>query len=489
MPLSPQANAIVEDFGRQPGVLPEHEQNLRRAIDRSPALMDEVNRAVKDGGLEHFQLMTDPNPNIAGQYDPETRTVEVQPFAIDNSNDPTYQSAREGLTNTLGHEVQHALNAKRIEQAQQTFEKDLVQVATSPQHDHDYTKSIGNMKKENMRDEASGQISGWNADVSAARKEFADAKHAPPTLEDIYKRNGNDASNFIDKGVDANGKSTYTLKSNIHLNPDLSMPLDDRNVEGITQNILTDRRLAMGPSGTSEYGNWYGVGLVGDAIKAERAYNHDKPAGQRPGMSINLAELGLDRKTLEQNGLELGADRSPMPFSDKSTNPPTQSHFHDTRDNHQYAPDPQKQNRGATQLNDPSHPDHGMYQQARGHVHELDRQLGRTPDQHSDNLAAATAVSARADGLSRIDQVALSQDGSRLFAVQTPPGMRDHFFDKQTSVPTAAAHTSMEQSSAQWPQAMDKYQQHEQTQAHSQAQAQQQQAQQQSGPVHSMGGR
>ena len=59
-----------------------------------------------------------------------------------------------------------------------------------------------------------------------------------------------------------------------------------------------------------------------------------------------------------------------------------------------------------------------MFQQARGHVQALDRQLGRTPDQHTDNIASAVTVSARADGLSRIDQVALSQDGSKLFAVQ-----------------------------------------------------------------------
>ena len=50
----------------------------------------------------------------------------------------------------------------------------------------------------------------------------------------------------------------------------------------------------------------------------------------------------------------------------------------------------------------------------------------------------------------------------------------------------------MEQSAAQWPQAMDKYQQHEQAQGHAQAQAQQQsqaQAQQPSGPVQQIGGR
>lgn len=496
MPLSPEANAIVTDFGKQPGVLPEYEQNLRHAIDRSPALMDEVNRAVKEGRLEHIQLL-DAHANASGQYLPGDRAMQIKPGALSNeptdpqarANDP-YQDDRKSLTNTLGHEVQHALNAERIEQAERTFESDIQRVASSPQRDHDYTQPIGKMVKENLRDEAGGQISGWNADVSAAQKEFAEAKRGPLTLGDLYQRNVSDAQNFIDVGTDKDGKPTYTLKPNLELNPDLSMPLTDRNVEGITKNLLTDPHLGLGPSGTSEYRNYYGAGLVSEAVKAERAYAVGRPAGDRAEMSVNLAELGMNRRTLEENGLALGVDRSPMPFLDKSTNPPTASHFHDTRDTFQYVADPQKQ--GPTRLDDPSHPDHGMFQQARGHVQALDRQLGRTPDQHTDNIASAVTVSARADGLSRIDQVALSQDGSKLFAVQTPPGSRDHFFDKVTSVPTAAANTSMEQSAAQWPQAMDKYQQHEQAQGHAQAQAQQQsqaQAQQPSGPVQQIGGR
>jgi hypothetical protein len=498
MPLSPQANAIVEDFGRQPGVLPEYEQNLRHAIDRSPVLMDEVNRAVKEGSLQHFEL-TPPDTNASGMYLSDTRTVQVQPSALANANpalgdqDDAARASRESLTNTMAHEVQHALNAKRIEQAQQTFEKDVEQVASSPQRDHDYTRAIGKMSHENMRDEASGQISGWNADVSAARKEFAGTKHTL-TLEDIYQRNGSDAANFIDVGHREDGTKTYSLKPNLELNPDLSMPLSDRNVQGITKDLLSDPALGLGPRQNSNYPNYYGAGLVSEAVKAERAYAAGRPAGDRSEMSVNLTELGMNRKSLEENGLSLGVDRSPMPFVDKSTNPPTRSQFHDTRESFEYTPDPKKQGHDAMRLDNPSHPDHGLFQQARGHVHALDRQLGRAPDQHSDNLASAVTVSARADGLSRIDQVALSQDGSKLFAVQTPPGMRDHFFDKQTSVPTAAANTSMEQSASQWPQAMDKYQQHEQAQGQQQAQAQQQQqaqaqGQQQSAPVQQIGGR
>jgi peptidoglycan hydrolase-like protein with peptidoglycan-binding domain len=123
-------------------------------------------------------------------------------------------------------------------------------------------------------------------------------------------------------------------------------------------------------------------------------------------------------------------------------------------------------------LDDPAHPDHSLFEQAREHVYRLDQQVGRVPDQRSDNLAAALAVSARADGLQRIDQVALDDGASKLWAAQRPPGARDHFWDKLTNVEVAkAVATPIEQSSAQWPQAV-RQQAEAQEQARAQTEAQ-----------------
>lgn len=126
-----------------------------------------------------------------------------------------------------------------------------------------------------------------------------------------------------------------------------------------------------------------------------------------------------------------------------------------------------------TRLDDPAHPDNAFYLRTRDLVHQLDQQHGRTPDQRSDQLAAALTVQARADGLQRIDQVALNQDASAIWGAQRPPGARDHFFDKVCNVGTLQAmNTPMEQSGAQWPQAMQQFEQQR-------GQAQQQQQQQQ----------
>ncbi len=95
-------------------------------------------------------------------------------------------------------------------------------------------------------------------------------------------------------------------------------------------------------------------------------------------------------------------------------------------------------------LNDASHPDHALYQQALRGVHLLDAQQQRTPDQHSENLAASLVVAARRDGMSRIDHVVLSDDGSRTFAVQ---GDMKSLFKQVANVQTQlAVGTAMEQS-------------------------------------------
>jgi peptidoglycan hydrolase-like protein with peptidoglycan-binding domain len=115
-------------------------------------------------------------------------------------------------------------------------------------------------------------------------------------------------------------------------------------------------------------------------------------------------------------------------------------------------------------LNDSRHPDHEFFQHVRGHVVELDKTLGRAPDHYTDNIASALAVQARADGMDRIDQIALSKDGSALWARQTPPGRTDHIFDLQTKVPTADATTPLDQTAAKWPDAMEQFRAYEQEQ-------------------------
>lgn len=116
-------------------------------------------------------------------------------------------------------------------------------------------------------------------------------------------------------------------------------------------------------------------------------------------------------------------------------------------------------------LDDSAHPDHGLFTSTLGLVHDLDRRHGREPDERSANAAGALVVSARSNGLCRIDQIELSDDASRIWAVERPPGIRDHFFDRHSSLPTMQAlSTPMELSAERWPAAMGQFESTQQQQ-------------------------
>ncbi|WP_458070045.1 XVIPCD domain-containing protein [Rhodanobacter sp. BL-MT-08] len=100
----------------------------------------------------------------------------------------------------------------------------------------------------------------------------------------------------------------------------------------------------------------------------------------------------------------------------------------------------------APNLTDPKNPDHALYEQARSAVHKLDASIGRTPDLQSDQLAASLVVSAKHQGMTAIDTVVLSEDGSHAFAVQ---GRHDSPLRQIAFVPTAeAVNTPLDKSSA-----------------------------------------
>ena len=97
-------------------------------------------------------------------------------------------------------------------------------------------------------------------------------------------------------------------------------------------------------------------------------------------------------------------------------------------------------------LSDARHPDHGMFQQAVRGLEQLDNSAFRSR-QELENAAAATVFEAKASGLTRIDSVVASTNGTGLFAVQgrmeDPSHSRVHLDKAQ------AAHQPIEKSTVQ----------------------------------------
>ena len=126
----------------------------------------------------------------------------------------------------------------------------------------------------------------------------------------------------------------------------------------------------------------------------------------------------------------------------------------------------------APRLDQAGHPDNAMFNQALQGVHKLDAAHGRTPDQASGNLAAALVVAAKNDRMTDINHVALSNDGSRAFAVQ---GELNSPFKQITEVSTQHAMATPVEKSTQVLQQTD---QQQRGQAQAQSPAQQEQPQQ-----------
>ncbi|GAA0909086.1 hypothetical protein GCM10009552_19250 [Rothia nasimurium] len=90
--------------------------------------------------------------------------------------------------------------------------------------------------------------------------------------------------------------------------------------------------------------------------------------------------------------------------------------------------------------------DLALLEQARTGVHAVDAQHGRKSDQLSENLAGSLAAAAKRDGLTRIDHVVLSDDASKVYAVQ---GDMNSPHKRMAEVQTAqAVNTPLEQSKA-----------------------------------------
>ncbi|RDZ28733.1 XVIPCD domain-containing protein [Lysobacter silvisoli] len=98
-------------------------------------------------------------------------------------------------------------------------------------------------------------------------------------------------------------------------------------------------------------------------------------------------------------------------------------------------------------LSNPQHPDHGMYQQAVQGLEKLGANAGFKNHAELERAAATLTFEAKVGGLKQIDHVALSTNGTGLFAVQgslTDPGHQRAHVDK-----AQAAAQPLEQSTFQ----------------------------------------
>lgn len=493
--LSPQAQAIVVAFGQQPGVTPDHLSNLQAAINASPALTDQINDAVAHGHLKAIVPLT--NPNAGGEYDPGNQAMRL-PLSRLTTPPPGPSQARSAqenageITFVLGHELQHGLNRVATKQAYTDFVDDVRQIAKNNPPPRDYTGPAAALLMQNRRDEAGAEIAGWNAIVSRVKSANP---NSTPGLQDIYETQPGRMRDFVDKVG-----NTYTLKPGLQINPDQTLSATPHNIEEMGRNYFDKAATAanLGALGNSDYVNYYGRAPVSFIAQTERYYHPPQQGVIAPQMGLDLAQLRLNEKLLEENGIDLGQHQQPLPYYDLANQPPTAHLFQHTKSTHQHVSPIAAEILEAEIRHGPAQvsparrtndADQNLLEKLRSEVRRLDQSAGKPWDDASERLSASALLMAKENGFTAEDdlRLAFNQPGGRHAGGE----MLHLFRDGPNASPDPAANRAyMATADALSTPAAERYQQVDalaQTQAQAQQVAQQQamaqDASSRSGPI------
>ncbi|TKR33901.1 hypothetical protein FCE95_06420 [Luteimonas gilva] len=323
--LSKESIELINRFGRQPGVEPEQAAALETIICSSDVLARLLNLAVSIGCIKHISLLPQ-GAHAGGQYVSSDDSIRIELGALKRPYDAIF---------LLGHEIQHSLNKSSLEEAIERFRISVSSISRSTLPVHDYTEAIDGLISAHRYDEAKAEIAGWNALVASVRE-----KNPSAELSDVYVAAPYRAADFVDFSGEHPRNYSYTPKSNITLNTDLSLEATKPNIEAMGKNFFDAPELAkIGDLGKSNYATYYGVEALEFCIAQERA--NAKLFGEKPKMRVDLDRLGLSEKLLEEEGLNLGRSKVPQPYYDTDLSPAGLRYFDHTqggRYDHQYVP-------------------------------------------------------------------------------------------------------------------------------------------------------
>jgi hypothetical protein len=299
---------------------PDAGKALRKLIDETPALKNNLLESIEKGNLERIEALPPDTPKgISGFY---ARKDGVAPGGAEVKENSIYlsltmledagDSAKKANSARLivTHESEHALSKQEKLKADQDFEDKLTAIAKGPPP-HDYTNALKEKGDSDRLHEATDQLAGFNAVAAHVFKQNPGA-----TEQQLYKKLF-DSSPEMEAYFEASddpprAKSTYSIKPGLTLGADGQLAKTPENIEAMAKYFYDARG----------YPQEYGLRNLNLAIRAEMKEQAEAtakdPSYKPPEARVNLKQLELEGFPLPKGVV----DTSPPPFI-RGTEPAT----------------------------------------------------------------------------------------------------------------------------------------------------------------------
>ena len=446
---------MLEDYGRIPvppgfnGRL-NPETCLRNAIEASPELKRNLLTAIGEGYIESL-TRDNPGRGAGAAYTPADKAISIPYPDVGHPMD---------LVFTLGHEVQHALDARGERYVAGTLTPAIEAISRSDAKPHDYTQPLSDFIEHTRTSEARAEIGGFNAVVSAMRHAGMSCSNA-----DIARMMPGSSQEFLVPAAADSGE--YKLRGLVR-NEDGTLPFSSENIDAMKVNYADRLPGTFGDNGLLDYRHeaiLHGLEIVHLQEKhriLEALRPQDAPTPREPSESQHLRSAGstvalesIPVFDVPPNGPKTGAAtayhvdfdalganpallRFPADGMLSVSDPTVGAHRIGFQEDHPgfvvgraearrnlgLPPDPDRPWRNDPQRPhlSPGVPDlpeiHPLHRLAAEGLNRLEPLAAlSTPDQRTD-AAAAVALTAAEHGMARVDHVLLSRDGKGLIVVQ-----------------------------------------------------------------------
>lgn len=298
---------------------PAQRDVVAELVDRCPSLRRDLARATAPDPLRPAAIEAPPT-DVPTAVDPEGGSIVVASEALAAAADDLE------LVFLLGHALHRAANHRGSDELRARLASLGHRIARNrPMHSvghphRDYSAVVNGFIDAHEFDEARAHIAGWNAYVGFLRSAIGDL-----TVSDLARTPRAD-------DVLQGSRLAARVRAGFDLERDLTLAPTPRNLESMLRiRVRRPPELArLGPAGMSDHANLSGAVVVGFVCRAHRAHHPRQDSTRGSAVGIDFTTHGLRPTLLMENGLDLGPDRSAVPYLDVRSDGRIRGHFRHT---------------------------------------------------------------------------------------------------------------------------------------------------------------